>query len=164
MLLQLLYFYHNIYVKLLFIAWRVLFPTHLLNSQGETIKTVFAYNPSIQFFHNERLPLALLSIINCTADIQCCTSHCANILSSHILPEVPHTMQNEHSGSSYICWDFPRLLQGWHKWHTTHCCAYLPFSPYLQLFVHTQSGLHHGMTVQFHNSLQYCIEVIKLTN
>jgi hypothetical protein len=63
MLLQLLYFYHNIYVKLLFIAWRVLFPTHLLNSQGETIKTVFAYNPSIQFFHAEHLPLALLSII-----------------------------------------------------------------------------------------------------
>ena len=51
------------YVKLSFIAWRGLFPAHLLNSQGETIKTVFAYNPSIQFFHAEHLPLALLSII-----------------------------------------------------------------------------------------------------
>ena len=52
------------YVKLLFVAWRVLFPTHLLNGQGKIIKTfVFIYDPSIQFFHKEHLPFAILSII-----------------------------------------------------------------------------------------------------
>ena len=52
------------YVKLLFVAWRVLYPTRLLNGQGKTLKTlVFAYDVSIQFFHAEHLPLALFSII-----------------------------------------------------------------------------------------------------
>ena len=52
------------YVKLLFVAGRFLFPTHLFNGQGKKLKTlVFAYDASIQFFHTKHLPLALLSII-----------------------------------------------------------------------------------------------------
>ena len=52
------------YVKLLFVAGRFLIPTHLLNEQGKTLKTlVFAYDASIKFFHAEHLPFAILSII-----------------------------------------------------------------------------------------------------
>ena len=52
------------YAKLLIVAGRFLIPTHLLNGQGKTLKTlVFAYDASIQFFHTEHLPLAVLSII-----------------------------------------------------------------------------------------------------
>ena len=51
------------YVKILFVTGRFLFPTHLFNGQGQKLKTVFAYDASIQFFHTEHLPLALLSII-----------------------------------------------------------------------------------------------------
>ena len=52
------------YVKLLFVAGRFLYPARLFNGQGKTLKTlVFAYDASIQFFHTEHLPLAVLSII-----------------------------------------------------------------------------------------------------
>ena len=52
------------YAKLLFVAGRFLFRTRLFNGQGKILKTaVFAYDASIQFFHAEHLPLALLSII-----------------------------------------------------------------------------------------------------
>ena len=158
MLLQLLYFYHNIYVKLLFIAWRVLFPTHLLNSQGETIKTVFVCNSSIQFFHKEHLPLAIIVLLTFSAVyvlifyqatfFQKCLTRCK--MNTQALRTFVETFQGCYKDGT----NGTRLI-------AVHICH---FSPYLQLFVHTQSGLHHGMTVQFHNSLQYCIEVIKLTN
>ena len=52
------------YVKLLFVAGKILFPTRLFNGQGKTLKTLaFGYDARIQYFHTEHLPLAVLSII-----------------------------------------------------------------------------------------------------
>ena len=52
------------YVKLLLVSGKLLYPTHLFNGQGQKLNaSVFAYNASIQFFHTEHLPYAILSII-----------------------------------------------------------------------------------------------------
>ena len=51
------------YIKLLLVAEKLLYPTHLFNGQGQKLKTVVAYDASVRFFHAEHLPLAILSII-----------------------------------------------------------------------------------------------------
>ena len=51
------------YVRLVYVVGRFLTPLNLFNSQGQMVNTsVFAFDATIQFFHAQHLPFAVLSI------------------------------------------------------------------------------------------------------
>ena len=51
------------YIRLTYVVGRFLFPVHLLDGQGQKLSTsVFAFDATVQFFHAQHLPFAVLSI------------------------------------------------------------------------------------------------------
>ena len=85
------------YVKLTYVAAKILLPTYLSNDRGHKLSTLVLYiSTNVQFFHKKHLPFAIPSIF-------IIYSYPSYFLSMFILPKVSLAMQDELSSSSYVC-------------------------------------------------------------